>query len=60
MTRWNSLAARSHDALEFPGGQIVLLTRLCEGQRAKVLQLPASPQVAIETNEARPVALAET
>jgi len=25
-----------------------------------VLQLPASPQVAIETNEARPVALAET
>ena len=42
-----------HDALEFPGGQIVLLTRLCEGQRAKVLQLPASPQVAIETNSPR-------
>jgi hypothetical protein len=31
-----------HDALEFPNGQIVLLTRLCEGQRATVLQLPAS------------------
>jgi hypothetical protein len=31
-----------HDALEFPSGQIVLLTRLCEGQRANVLQLPAS------------------
>ena len=31
-----------HDALEFPSGQIVLLTRLCEGQRATVLQLPAS------------------
>src|SRR6266852_4831180 len=30
-----------HDALEFPGGQIVLLTRLCKGQRATVLQLPA-------------------
>lgn len=31
-----------HDALEFPGGQIVLLTRLAEGQAATVLQLPAS------------------
>lgn len=30
-----------HDALEFPDGQIVLLTQLCEGQRATVLQLPA-------------------
>jgi hypothetical protein len=35
---------RAHrDALEFPGGQIVLLTRLCEGQHATVLQLPAVP-----------------
>ena len=34
-----------HDALEFPGGQVVLLTRLCEGQRASVLQLPASADV---------------
>jgi len=32
-----------HDALEFPDGQIVLLTKLCEGQRATVLQLPAVP-----------------
>ncbi len=32
-----------HDALEFPDGQIVLLTRLCEGQLATVLQLPAFP-----------------
>ena len=40
-----------HDALEFPDGQIVLVTRLCEGQRATVLQLPASsrPQGASET-----------
>ena len=29
-----------HDALEFPDGQVVLLTRLIEGQRATVLQLP--------------------
>jgi hypothetical protein len=31
-----------HDALEFPNGQVILLTRLCEGQVASVLQLPAS------------------
>src|SRR5881398_3155744 len=30
--------AMHHDALEFPDGQIVLVTRLCEGQRATVLQ----------------------
>jgi hypothetical protein len=31
-----------HDALEFPDGEIVLLTHLRAGQRATVLQLPAS------------------
>jgi hypothetical protein len=31
-----------HDALEFPDGRIVLLTQLCEGQHATVLQLPAT------------------
>jgi hypothetical protein len=31
-----------HDALEFPDGQIVLLTRLLPGQVATVLQLPVS------------------
>ena len=31
-----------HDALEFPDGQIVLLTLLTEGQHATVLQLPAA------------------
>jgi hypothetical protein len=31
-----------HDALEFPGGEIVLLTNLREGQRATVLQLPVA------------------
>jgi hypothetical protein len=39
-----------HDALEFPDGQIVLLTRLCEGQHATVLQLPANPSTD-EVNE---------
>src|SRR5271167_152859 len=34
-------ACEHHDALEFPSGQVVLLTRLCAGQRATVLQLPA-------------------
>jgi len=32
----------NHDALEFPDGQVVLLTTLAEGQRATVLQLPAT------------------
>jgi hypothetical protein len=31
-----------HDALEFPDGRVVLVTRLTEGQRATVLQLPAA------------------
>ena len=31
-----------HDALELPDGQIVLVTKLREGQHATVLQLPAS------------------
>ena len=31
-----------HDALEFPDGQIVLVTRLTPGQRAIVLQMPAA------------------
>jgi hypothetical protein len=30
-----------HDALEFPDGRIVLLTRLQPGQRATVIQMPA-------------------
>jgi hypothetical protein len=34
--------ATHHDALEFPDGQIVLLTFLTEGQQATVLQLPAA------------------
>ena len=30
-----------HDTLEFPDGTIVMLTELCEGQHATVLQMPA-------------------
>ena len=37
-----------HDALEFPDGKMVLLTRLLEGQEATVLQLPAQPVTATE------------
>jgi hypothetical protein len=33
-----------HDALEFPDGQVVLLTFLSEDQQATVLQLPAEPK----------------
>jgi hypothetical protein len=32
--------ATHHDALELPNGKIMLVTRLCEGQVATVLQLP--------------------
>ena len=39
------------DALEFPDGRTVLLTLLCEGQTATVLQLPAKPANAQEARE---------
>jgi hypothetical protein len=45
--------AAHHDALEFPDGQIVLLTRLNEGQQATVLQLPAEPKSAVEAGAQR-------
>jgi hypothetical protein len=37
-----------HDALEFPDGEMVLLTELYEGQEATVLQLPTQPVTAAE------------
>ena len=46
-----------HDALEFPDGQIVLLTKLCEGQHATVLQLPAAPRTEREAEEQKRVAV---
>ena len=44
-----------HDALEFPDGEVILLTRLCEGQHATVLQLPAVPHPAQEAEEQKRV-----
>jgi hypothetical protein len=44
-----------HDALEFPDGRIALLTTLCEGQQATVLQLPAEPKTAVEAQSQRRV-----
>src|SRR5262249_9660698 len=46
-----------HDALEFPGGQIVLLTLLCPGQQATVLQLPTAPRSAEEAEGQKRVAV---
>ena len=43
--------AAHHDALEFPDGRTVLLTLLCEGQEATVLQLPAQPRTDEEARE---------
>jgi len=47
-------AVAHHDALEFPDGQVVLLTRLCVGQRATVLQLPAVVRPEARENQATP------
>jgi hypothetical protein len=43
--------AMHHDALEFPDGKIVLVTNLCEGQYATVLQLPSTGRPATEPGE---------
>jgi len=45
--------AAHHDALEFPDGQIVLLTFLLEGQQARVLQLPAESKTVSEAEAQR-------
>jgi hypothetical protein len=42
---------RHHDALEFPDGKIVLLTCLCQGQRATVLQMPPDASAKVEVAE---------
>jgi hypothetical protein len=51
---------RHHDAIEFPDGTRVLVTLLCERQRATVLQLPVTQQTAsraapVRTREPRPI-----
>jgi hypothetical protein len=52
--RKQAICAVTNDALEFPDGQVVLLTRLCESQRATVLQLPAAAHPATAEEAARP------
>ncbi|MGB8711317.1 MAG: hypothetical protein WCD39_16385 [Methyloceanibacter sp.] len=45
----NKGRSNHRDALEFPDGKTVLLTQLCKGQHATVLQLPViSPVTANE------------
>ena len=46
---------KHHDALEFPDGRIVLLTILCGGQEATVLQLP-QPASAAKTDAQKRIA----
>ena len=46
-----SRPAAHHDALEFPDGKVVLVTDLCEGQYATVLQLPSTGRPAAEPGE---------
>jgi hypothetical protein len=50
-----------HDALELPGGEIVLLAALREGQLATVLQLPAGERYSRQTltTNAEPAPLEE-
>ncbi len=49
---------RHHDAIEFPDGNYVLVTQLCEGQRVTVLQLPVTAPVkpAAHTEASTPAA----
>jgi hypothetical protein len=42
-----------HDAIEFPNGKVVLVTKLREGQTATVLQLPVLAQSADVKADAR-------
>ena len=47
-----------HDALEFPDGKTVLLTQLCKGQRATVLQLPAGIGVTVDDAQSKDLTVA--
>lgn len=48
-----------HDAVEFPDGRVVLLTLLCEGQGATVLQLPAPAKTPAEAARRQRIAYSE-
>ena len=53
------LRERHHDAIEFPDGSHVLITQLCTGQRATVLQLPVvHPLAERASTEAEPASAA--
>ena len=45
-----------HDALELPQGNVILLTRLAQGQKATVLQLPKVPKTAAEAEQQKRLA----
>jgi hypothetical protein len=49
-----------HDALEFPDGKTVLLTQLCKGQRATVLQLPAGIGVTVDDAQSKDATVASS
>ena len=49
----NKDQSRHRDALELPDGKIVLLTHLCKGQRATVLQLPTSAPVEVQVKQSQ-------
>jgi len=46
----------NHDALEFPDGEVVLLTRLYKGQNATVLTLPTRAKTAAEAESQQRIA----
>ena len=53
----NNMPHVHHDALEFPDGQCVLVTRLMEGQKVTVLQLPATPQEKTQESQSNSASL---
>jgi hypothetical protein len=53
----NKESMTHHDALEFPDGQVVLLTRLSPGQEATILQLPAEPRTVGEARKQERLAI---
>jgi hypothetical protein len=44
-----------HDAIELPSGKTVLLTSLCEGQLATVIQLPVTERQSQPKEERKPI-----
>jgi hypothetical protein len=55
---WEDKPYTHHDALELPDGRTVMLTTLCEGQHATVLQLPVIAQKSRPATERRKATIA--